>query len=130
MTLMSETCIIQQTETLKLLFVLYFQILKNEKITPLLPAALQGISRFSHLISVDFFKDLLDVLRNLASRFSNNAKLVDGDRDSNGNGSVDELARNMHYCLQCIATAFELLSGQGRWCRAKALYHLLILIIF
>jgi len=49
------------TETLKLLFVLYFRILKNPLPTPLLPGALQGISKYAHLVNIDFFKDLMKV---------------------------------------------------------------------
>ncbi|KAG1731914.1 CBF/Mak21 family-domain-containing protein [Suillus lakei] len=58
------------TETLKLLFVLYFRILKHPRPTPLLPAALRGISKFAHLINIDFFKDLLQVLKDLILRES------------------------------------------------------------
>ena len=55
----------QQTETLKNLFVLYFSILKFPGRSPLLPAALAGISHFAHLINVDFFRDLLLVFKSL-----------------------------------------------------------------
>ena len=81
----------QHTECLKLLFVLYFSILKNPRPTPLLPAALQGLSKFAHLVNIDFFKDLMKVLKELIVR--------------------DE--GNVQHCLLCIVTAFELLSGQG-----------------
>lgn len=94
----------QQTETLKLLFVLYFQILKSPKPTPLLPAALRGISRFAHLVNVDFFKDLLKVLKDLINRDVTNAE------ESN---AVAESEQVQHRLL-CIATAFDLLSGQGK----------------
>lgn len=89
----------QQTETLKLLFVLYFRVLKNPTPTPLLPAALQGISRFAHLVSIDFFKDLLAVLRELIVR--------EGDEEEVG------APERVRLRLACIVTAFELLSGQG-----------------
>ncbi|VDC06574.1 unnamed protein product [Peniophora sp. CBMAI 1063] len=88
-----------QTETLKLLFVLYFRVLKNPTPTPLLPAALQGISRFAHLVSIDFFKDLLAVLRELIVR--------EGDEEEIG------ASERVRLRLACIVTAFELLSGQG-----------------
>ncbi|KAN0060736.1 hypothetical protein ACQY0O_007394 [Thecaphora frezii] len=55
-----------QTETLKLLFVLYFTILKAPIGTVplhLLGSALEGLSRFAHRVNVDFFRDLLAVLR-------------------------------------------------------------------
>ena len=95
----------QQTETLKLLFTVYFRILKNPGATPLLPAALHGISRFAHLVNIDFFKDLMKVLKDLISQEVHEANnLTDGL--SNGSKAI-------HHRLLCIATAFELLSGQG-----------------
>ncbi|OCH95527.1 nucleolar complex-associated protein 3 [Obba rivulosa] len=99
---------VTQTETLKLLFVLYFRILKNPHPTPLLPAALQGISKFSHLVNIDFFKDLLKVLKELMARQS------EDDEDASlhlEHGSPD--TRDVQHQLLCIVTAFELLSGQG-----------------
>lgn len=55
---------VQQTETLKLLFVLYFSILKAPSVPgPLLASSLEGLSRFAHRVNVDFFRDLLAVLR-------------------------------------------------------------------
>ncbi len=89
---------IQQTETLKLLFVLYFSILKATHPTPLLPCALEGISKFAHLVNIDFFKDLLQVLK----------KLIQEDDEED-----DELISSTHRRLLCIITAFDLLSGQG-----------------
>ncbi|KAG1772641.1 nucleolar complex-associated protein-domain-containing protein [Suillus occidentalis] len=94
------------TETLKLLFVLYFRILKHPRPTPLLPAALQGISKFAHLINIDFFKDLMQVLKDLILR------------DVEGNPSDDsefgaDATTDIRHRLLCIVTAFELLSGQG-----------------
>ncbi|KAG7452549.1 nucleolar complex-associated protein 3 [Guyanagaster necrorhizus] len=90
-----------QTETLKLLFVLYFSILKFPTPTPLLPAALEGVSKYSHLVNVDFFKDLLRVLKGLIERDTTPA-------DEEG---ADEIF--IHHRLLCIITAFDLLSGQG-----------------
>ncbi|KAI6133958.1 hypothetical protein EDD17DRAFT_1815413 [Pisolithus thermaeus] len=58
------------TETLKLLFVLYFRVLKNPHPSLLLPVALRGISKFAHLVNVDFFKDLIQVLWGLIVRES------------------------------------------------------------
>ncbi|KAG6818144.1 hypothetical protein H0H87_000049 [Tephrocybe sp. NHM501043] len=69
---------VTQTETLKLLFVLYFRIIKNPKPTPLLPTALHGISKFAHLVNIDFFKDLMAVLKELILR--------EPDQDDDNNG--------------------------------------------
>ncbi|KAG2349941.1 nucleolar complex-associated protein 3 [Suillus weaverae] len=96
------------TETLKLLFVLYFRILKHPRPTPLLPAALRGISKFAHLINIDFFKDLMQVLKDLILR---DAPEENPSDDSEPFG-VDATTAIRHRLL-CIVTAFELLSGQG-----------------
>ncbi|KAF7363412.1 Nucleolar complex-associated protein 3 [Mycena sanguinolenta] len=92
---------VTHTETLKLLFVLYFRIIKNPRTTPLLPAALQGISKYAHLVNIDFFKDLLKVLKELVTRES------DEEVDD------EDTSKDVQQRLQCIVTAFELLSGQG-----------------
>ncbi|KAH9079647.1 nucleolar complex-associated protein-domain-containing protein [Lactarius deliciosus] len=81
------------TETLKLLF--------NPVPTPLLPAALQGISRYAHLVSVDFFRDLMRVLKDL-----------DATPPENLHGPAAH-AEHARLQLSCIITAYELLSGQG-----------------
>ncbi|KAJ7709940.1 nucleolar complex-associated protein-domain-containing protein [Mycena rosella] len=94
---------ITHTETLKLLFVLYFRIIKNPRPTPLLPAALQGISKFAHLVNIDFFKDLLKVLKELIAREA------DGEEEEDETNA----SKDVQHRLQCIVTAFELLSGQG-----------------
>ncbi|KAJ6630767.1 nucleolar complex-associated protein-domain-containing protein [Mycena sp. CBHHK59/15] len=101
---------VTHTETLKLLFVLYFRIIKNPRPTPLLPAALQGISKYAHLVNIDFFKDLLKVLKELVLREA------DADADAeDAEGAEDPLgdARDVRLRLQCIVTAFELLSGEA-----------------
>jgi len=48
-----------QTATLRLVFTVYFRILKNSPEAELLPAVLQGIAKFAHLINVDFINDLM-----------------------------------------------------------------------
>ncbi|TFY63968.1 hypothetical protein EVJ58_g2909 [Rhodofomes roseus] len=98
----------KQTETLKLLFVLYFRLLKNPTPTPLLPAALQGISKFSHLVNIDFFRDLLQVLKGIMSRDPDGT-----DEDARRTDHDTSDSRSAQYQLLCIVTAFELLSGQG-----------------
>lgn len=89
---------------------LYFRILKNPHPTRLLPAALRGISKFAHLVNVDFFKDLMQVLRNLITRDSDG----EDDFDSPDSHSSD-YALDVQHRLLCIVTAFELLSGQGSY---------------
>ncbi|CAG8555523.1 4751_t:CDS:10 [Acaulospora morrowiae] len=78
------------TETLKLVFITYFRILKHADSSPLLSSVLEGLAKFAHLINVDFFSDLLEVLKKIMGRETNTRR-----------------------GLLCIITAFQLLSGQG-----------------
>ncbi|KDQ60856.1 hypothetical protein JAAARDRAFT_564699 [Jaapia argillacea MUCL 33604] len=96
------------TETLKLLFVLYFRIIKNPRPTALLPAALKGISKYAHLVNIDFFKDLLQVLKRLTYG-------AGGSGGTEEDPTVSLVAHDfdISHRLLCIVTAFELLSGQG-----------------
>uniref|UniRef100_G3RDT8 Nucleolar complex protein 3 homolog n=1 Tax=Gorilla gorilla gorilla TaxID=9595 RepID=G3RDT8_GORGO len=79
------------TETLNIVFVTYFRILKKAQRSPLLPAVLEGLAKFAHLINVEFFDDLLVVLHTLIE---------------SGDLSYQET-------LHCVQTAFHILSGQG-----------------
>ncbi|XP_072280517.1 nucleolar complex protein 3 homolog [Pyxicephalus adspersus] len=79
------------TETLNIVFLTYFRILKRAQKSVLLPAVLEGLAKFAHLINIEFFDDLLVVLH----------KLVDS-----GDLSYRE-------SLHCVQTAFNILSGQG-----------------
>jgi nucleolar complex protein 3 len=76
--------------------------------TPLLPAALTGISTFAHMVNIDFFKDLLQVLKDLISVEESTSE----DGDIEPPASIHMLER-VSRRLICIVTAFELLSGQG-----------------
>ncbi|XP_067286431.1 nucleolar complex protein 3 homolog [Pseudorasbora parva] len=79
------------TETLNIVFLIYFRILKKAQKSILLPSVLEGLAKFAHLINLEFFDDLLAVLYGL---------IVSGDltyRES----------------LHCILTSFHILSGQG-----------------
>jgi nucleolar complex protein 3 len=95
------------TETLKLLFALYFRIVKLEERTPLLPAALEGLTRFSHLVNVDFFRDLLEVLKGIIKR---NDEPDDEEAEDEG---FFVRRNDQREKLLCVVTAFELLQGQG-----------------
>ncbi|XP_066476591.1 nucleolar complex protein 3 homolog isoform X2 [Tiliqua scincoides] len=79
------------TETLNIVFLTYFRILKKAQKSPLLPAVLEGLAKFSHLINLEFFDDLLLVLHSLTESG------VLSHRES----------------LHCILSAFYILSGQG-----------------
>ncbi|KAF9929356.1 hypothetical protein FBU30_001622 [Linnemannia zychae] len=90
-----------QTETLKLVFITYFRILKHASGSPLLPAVLEGLAKFAHLINVDFFTDLLEVLK----------KIMVGGADAQQFDNYTPANRRTQ--LLCIVTAFQLLQGQG-----------------
>lgn len=79
------------TETLNIVFLIYFRILKKAQKSVLLPAVLEGLANFAHLINLEFFDDLLNVLQNL---------IQSGDLTNRES-------------LHCIKTVFTILSGQG-----------------
>ncbi|KAM4715785.1 nucleolar complex protein 3 homolog isoform 3-T3 [Anableps anableps] len=79
------------TETLNIIFLIYFRILKKAQRSVLLPAVLEGLANFAHLINLEFFDDLLNVLQNL---------IQSGDLTNRES-------------LHCIQTVFTILSGQG-----------------
>uniref|UniRef100_A0A1A8LCJ6 Nucleolar complex protein 3 homolog n=2 Tax=Nothobranchius pienaari TaxID=704102 RepID=A0A1A8LCJ6_9TELE len=79
------------TETLNIVFLVYFRILKKAQKSILLPVVLEGLANFAHLINLEFFDDLLNVLQNL---------IQSGDLTN-------------RECLHCIQTVFTILSGQG-----------------
>ena len=80
------------TDILNFLFVIYFRVLKNEELNPvLLPPVLKGLAKYSHLINVEFFNDLMAALQRILKM--ENVKL--------------------HESLNCIRTAMKILSGQG-----------------
>lgn len=80
-----------QAQTLKLVFVLYMNILKVRS-RNLLSATLEGLAKFAHLINAELYGDLLEVLREIMS-------------------TADEV--NTRQSLLCTLTAFQLLKGQG-----------------
>ncbi|KAJ3022733.1 Nucleolar complex protein 3 [Thoreauomyces humboldtii] len=92
----------RHTETLKFVFLIYFRILKNAPNSPLLPAVLEGLARFAHLINVEFFADLLDVLKKIS--FDQYRQYIEGS-----NAATIDTRSAFH----CVIAAFQLLSGQG-----------------
>ncbi|CEQ41560.1 SPOSA6832_03304 [Sporobolomyces salmonicolor] len=100
------------TETLKLLFALYFRIVKLDYRSPLLPAALEGLARFAHLVNIDFFRDLLEVLKGIIKRGTDGAEDDDEGEDEFGS-SMSTRRNDTREKLLCIVTAFELLQGQA-----------------
>ncbi|CAG8507937.1 5954_t:CDS:10 [Dentiscutata erythropus] len=93
----------RHTETLKLVFITYFRILKHANSSPLLISALEGLVKlFAHLINVEFFNDLLELLKKIM--------ITPQTEDDNGNSSRRVDTR---ISLLCIITAFQLLSGEA-----------------
>jgi nucleolar complex protein 3 len=88
-----------QSETLKFLFLIYFRVLKQASTSPLVPVALEGLSLYTHLINIDFFDDLLKVLKEISSEL--HQKYLEGQ------GSAIT-------ALHCVISALELVeSVQG-----------------
>ncbi|KAE8442909.1 hypothetical protein EG329_002581 [Mollisiaceae sp. DMI_Dod_QoI] len=95
-----------QSETLKLVFVTYFRILKMRS-PNLMGAVLEGLARYAHLINQDFFGDLLEALKDLIGHAET------GDDVEEGEDEDTETTRNLtREALLCIITAFALLEGQ------------------
>lgn len=105
---------------------LYFSIVKSPSVPgALLGSALEGLACFAHRVNVDFFRDLLSVLRahiieaRTAIAAASSGSLLDGDEDGeelrHDTGAAEEAIRrnSVREALLCLVTAFELLSGQG-----------------
>lgn len=105
-----------QAETLKLVFVTYFRILKARS-PSLMGAVLEGLARYAHLINQDFFGDILEALKDLIS----DAQLLQAeefDEDDEDSTSARNATRES---LLCVITAFALLQGQDA---SKAVFSL------
>ncbi|MBW0465220.1 hypothetical protein O181_004935 [Austropuccinia psidii MF-1] len=103
-----------QTETLKMIFGLYFRVIKLPYRSAILPVALQGISRFAHLVNVDFFRDLLEVLRKqVQDNYYIDSAISTNKAQQANDKTYEEKASDYKNKLLCIITAFELLLGQG-----------------
>ncbi|KAL7580051.1 hypothetical protein ACA910_005036 [Epithemia clementina (nom. ined.)] len=85
-----------QSDTLQAVTLTYFRILKHENHTAMrdvLPATLEGLAKFAHLINIDTVIDLLAVLKELLSK-------------------IETLP--LDAALNCILTAFQTLQGPGK----------------
>jgi len=79
------------TGATKLVFLIYFRILKSYPRSKLMGSVLEGLSKFAHVINLEFFSDLIAVFQSLlSSDFLTH-------RDS----------------LLIVSTVFTILSGQG-----------------
>ncbi|KAI9811672.1 MAG: hypothetical protein M1826_003124 [Phylliscum demangeonii] len=105
-----------QAETLKLVFVAYFRILKARPAN-LMGAVLEGLAKYAHLINQEFFGDLLEVLKDLIRRDGD-----DGHTEHDVNGDNPPAKRfAARESLLCIMTAFALLQGQNLRVAARTL---------
>ncbi|SMR49921.1 unnamed protein product [Zymoseptoria tritici ST99CH_3D1] len=101
-----------QSETLKLVFVTYFRILK-ERVQHLMGAVLEGLAKYSHLINQDFFGDILEALKDLIDDAEAALKPQEGEEGEEEIEPDDAAQRNAtRESLLCIITAFALLQGQ------------------
>jgi len=99
-----------QAETLKLVFVTYFRILKA-RVPWLLGAVLEGLAKYAHLINQDFFGDLLEALKDLTIYAA--ASFDDTEEDDISREEIQTNTRDAtRESLLCIITAFALLEGQ------------------
>ncbi|XP_070493392.1 nucleolar complex protein 3 [Chironomus tepperi] len=79
------------TDISKLVFTIYFRILKESPKSRILNYTLEGLAKFAHIINIEFFSDLINVLNSLIE-------------------SADLGYREQLFCIQ---TVFAILSGQG-----------------
>ena len=105
-----------QAETLKMVFVTYFRILKA-RIPNLMGAVLEGLAKYAHLINQDFFGDLLEALKDLikdaeAALNPTNEDGAEEEEDEEDHVNTQEHKNATREALLCITTAFTLLEGQ------------------
>ncbi|MCJ1246047.1 hypothetical protein MMC30_003251 [Trapelia coarctata] len=98
-----------QAETLKLVFVTYFRVLKA-RIPWLMGAVLEGLAKYAHLINQDFFGDLLEALKDLTIHAT--AAVDDTEGDTSNEDTQTSTRDATRESLLCIITAFALLEGQ------------------
>ncbi|XP_071522675.1 nucleolar complex protein 3 homolog [Panulirus ornatus] len=81
----------QHSKIIQLIFGLYIHVLKRQPNKRLIGVVLEGLAKFAHLINIEFFVDLLNVLGAL----------------------MDEGSLKFQESLHCIQVVFTILSGQG-----------------
>ncbi|XP_012287704.1 nucleolar complex protein 3 homolog [Orussus abietinus] len=79
------------TEIIKVVFTIYFRILKQAPNSKVLSVSLEGLAKFAHCINLDFYQDLVNALDTVM-------------------GTVNLGLREQ---LHCVETVFTILSGQG-----------------
>ncbi|CAL4084675.1 unnamed protein product, partial [Meganyctiphanes norvegica] len=80
------------TQIIHIVFGLYIHVLKRKPNPKLIDGVMEGLATYAHLINIEFFGDLLNVLNDL----------LESETMSN------------RETLHCIKTVFTILSGQGQ----------------
>jgi nucleolar complex protein 3 len=111
-----------QAETLKMVFVAYFRILKARS-QKLMGAVLEGLARYAHLINQNFFGDILEALRDIISTAEVSAAAEEEEDEDDAEDEDDDVPdRNLtRESLLCVITAFALLQGQDAASAASTL---------
>lgn len=111
-----------QAETLKIVFGVYFRILKARK-PNLMGPVLEGLVKYAHLINQDFFGDLLEALKELIED-ANLEFDIDAAHEALWEQQGDSSFSNRdptRESLLCIIAAFALLQGQDAAAAATSL---------
>ncbi|PVU95464.1 hypothetical protein BB561_001809 [Smittium simulii] len=106
-----------QANTLKHIFVTYFRILKHQQSPDLYPAVLEGLARFAHLISIDFFPDVLAALKKIVrgqifDKVQTNAK--EQQNETVGDELVSHLVSTRSVLLSTL-TAIHIITAQKKY---------------
>ncbi|KAL4742422.1 nucleolar complex-associated protein-domain-containing protein [Aspergillus similis] len=112
-----------QAETLKLVFGIYFRILKL-RVPNLMGPVLEGLAKYAHMINQDFFGDLLEALKDLIGHAENDElnAASDNEDDDHTNSASSTTRDSTRESLLCTVTAFALLEGQDASKAAAALH--------
>ncbi|CBF78749.1 hypothetical protein AN7260.2 [Aspergillus nidulans FGSC A4] len=112
-----------QAETLKLVFGIYFRILKL-RVPNLMGPVLEGLAKYAHMINQDFFGDLLEALKDLIGHAEDDElnEVDDNEDDEHINSASSTTRDSTRESLLCTVTAFALLEGQDASKAAAALH--------
>ncbi|GMR60154.1 hypothetical protein PMAYCL1PPCAC_30349, partial [Pristionchus mayeri] len=80
------------TEAMKQVFHIYFSILRRMPTVALLQPVLEGLSKFAHLLNVEFFSDMIKCMEEI----------------------IDNKELSILDTLNCVNTVFIILSGDGQ----------------
>ena len=100
-----------QAETLKIVFVTYFRILKA-RASNLMGAVLEGLAKYAYLINQDFFGDLLEALKDLTAQADISLGEFEEHPEDEDRDDTKVTRDSTRESLLCIITAFALLEGQ------------------